>query len=106
MWQPPVTGLYKVVASFEGSESYAPSIAETQFGVGVAPSAAPVSPAPTQTNGPISTPSFQPTASASATPTQAPSPNQSMPTTTYIAIAAVVIVIVVIVAAIALRKRK
>ena len=55
MWTPPVPGEYTVIASFEGSESYYASYAETAIGVSVAPS-----PAPTAT--PTSTPTATPTA--------------------------------------------
>jgi hypothetical protein len=105
-WQPPVTGLYTVIATFEGTESYAPSIAETHFVVGAAAaSPAPVTPAPTQTISPTASP--PPTIFPSATPTQAPPPppQEGIPTATYVAIAAAVVVVLVIAAAIALRKR-
>jgi hypothetical protein len=33
VYEPPTAGLYKIIASFDGSESYWPSVAETAFGV-------------------------------------------------------------------------
>jgi hypothetical protein len=39
MWTPPVPGEYTVIASFEGSESYYASYAETAIGVAAGPSA-------------------------------------------------------------------
>jgi hypothetical protein len=54
MWEPPVPGKYTVIATFEGSEGYWPSQAETAFGVTEAPSPAqpiepePAEPAPTE----------------------------------------------------------
>lgn len=90
MWQPPVPGTYTVFASFEGSESYWPSRAETAFGVDQAPSPGgpiesepPTSPTPT----PTESPSPSPTGSPSPSPTVTPAPFP-----TEIAIIAVVVV--------------
>jgi len=105
-WTPPVPGLYKVTATFAGSNSYFSSDAGTSFVVSEAASLAPiVTPTPTQTAAPTSTPAQ--TGSPTASPSQAPQPSTSgVPTTTYIAIAAAVVIIAVVAAAIILRKRK
>jgi hypothetical protein len=81
MWEPPVPGEYTIIATFEGSESYYRSYAETAIGVG-----------------PAVTPSG----------TIEPEPTQGFAlTTTELAIIAVVIIAVVgVVAFWALRKRK
>ena len=49
MWEPPVEGEYTIIATFEGSESYWTSNAETAIGVTEAPSpAGPIEPEPTE----------------------------------------------------------
>jgi hypothetical protein len=104
-WTPPVPGEYKVTASFEGSNSYGPSMATCAVGVDAAtaktspvvtaaPTSAATTSAPTQA------------ASPSVSPSIAPQPTSGMPTTTYIAIGAAVIIIIAVAAALALRKRK
>jgi hypothetical protein len=104
MWQPPVPGLYKVTAKFEGSESYWSSSAVSHFGVTAAPSPALT---PTQTPTASANPTQTPvqSASPSLTPAVQP-PSSSTPVATYIAIGAVVIIIVAAAAVLILRKRK
>jgi hypothetical protein len=88
MWTPPVPGKYVVTATFEGSESYYPSSAETAFGVVSSPSAAIIAP------------------STSPLPSQAPQPaTTEAPTITYITLAAAVVIILVAAAALTLRRR-
>jgi hypothetical protein len=82
-WAAPSTGLYKVTATFEGSNSYFASEAGTAFVAGSAQAA--VSPTPTSAVEP---------------------PTSGMPATTYIAILAAVIIIVVAAVALVLRRRK
>jgi len=102
MWTPPVPGLYKIIATFEGSESYYASYAETAIGVSVAPSPAPTA---TPTPTPITPPTATPTATASPSP--APQPEAGPSTDMYvIAAAAAVIIAAVAAAALVLRKRK
>jgi outer membrane protein assembly factor BamB len=49
MWEPPVPGEYTIIATFEGSESYWRSYAETAVGVTEAPAAGgPIEPEPTE----------------------------------------------------------
>jgi len=85
-WAPKGTGMYKVTASFAGTNSYYSSTSETGIAVGSAAASA----APSQTSpGQVVTP-----------------PGSGVSTITYVAIAAVVIIIVMIAAAIVLRKRK
>jgi outer membrane protein assembly factor BamB len=49
MWEPPVPGEYTIYATFEGSESYYTSYAETAIGVDEAPSpGGPIEPEPTE----------------------------------------------------------
>ena len=49
MWEPPVPGKYTIIATFEGSNSYWSSYAETAIGVTEAPSpATPMEPEPTE----------------------------------------------------------
>ena len=102
MWTPPVEGLYKIIATFEGSESYYASYAETAIGVSAAPAA---SPAATPTPTPATPPTATPTVTASPSP--APQPEAGPSTDMYvIAAAAVIVIVVVAVAALVLRKRK
>ncbi len=85
LWAPPTEGEYTIIATFEGTNSYGSSYAETAIGVTAA--------------------SGQPTMPAS--PTVAPEPPAGIPESTiYIAIAAAVIIIAVIAAAIVLRRRQ
>jgi hypothetical protein len=107
MWTPPVEGKYTIKATFEGSNSYYGSEAETAIGVEALASPNIITtPAPThttQTTAP--TPTFAPTASPSPSPAIAP-PTSGMPTTTYIAIVAAIIIIVAAAAALAIKRRK
>ena len=106
MWTPPVEGKYTIIATFEGSESYWSSYAETALGVSNAPTASPTAtPAPTATLTPTATPTQTPTATASPSPV--PQPEAGPSTDMYIiSAAAVVVIVVVAVAALVLRKRK
>ncbi len=107
MITPPVTGFYKLTATFEGTNGYYGSSATTYFGVSAATAA---SPQPTSTSTPLptqtTTSSPSPVQSVSPSPSVAPQPTSGIPTTTYIAIAAAVVIIAVIAAALVLRKRK
>ena len=97
-WTPPDQGLYKITATFAGSDSYGSSYDETFVTVG--PAAA--TPAPVT---PTATPS--PTPVATASPSPAPQPEAGPSTDMYvIAAAAIVVIVVVAVAAVFLRKRK
>jgi outer membrane protein assembly factor BamB len=81
MWEPPVPGEYTIIATFEGSDSYGSSYAETAIGVGPAPAAGgQIEPEPTQ--------------------------GFALGTTELAIIAVVIIAVVGIVAFWALRKRK
>jgi hypothetical protein len=111
-WTPPIEGKYTVYASFEGSDAYYGSQAETAMLVTPAavspivtptltpptPTTTPTTPTPAQTSTPTSpvtspTPAVQP-------------PTSGMPIATYIAIAVAVVIIVVAAAAIVLRRRR
>jgi len=105
MWTPPIPGLYKIIATFEGSAAYGGSTATAYMGVDQA-KANPVvteTPTPTLTVAPTSAPTEAPT---SPSPSVAPQPTSGIPTSTYIAIAAAVVIIAVIAAALVLRRRK
>ncbi len=106
-WKPPVPGVYKVTATFAGSESYSSSAGTAYFLVEEAPSAAVVTPTPATTATPA-VPSQTPsqTTSPSASPSQAPPPATADMTTTYVAVAAAITVIGVAAAAVVLRRRK
>jgi len=102
-WTAPAAGLYKIMATFEGTQSYGGSSASTYISVVTAPSASPTAPpttAPPTTPPPTSAP-------ISATPTVAPTPpGAGTPAEVYVAIAAVVIIIAIAAAAVYLRRRK
>jgi hypothetical protein len=104
VWTPTQQGKYIIVATFEGSNSYSSSSAETAVIV------TPAAPAPTATVAPTPitpTPTIAPTSTIAPSPTVAPTPGTGISTETLlIAGAAVVIIIAVIAAALVLRKRK
>jgi hypothetical protein len=65
MWAPPKEGLYKVTATFEGSNSYYGSHATAYVGVEPAPAASPsVSPSPSASVSPSVSPSIPPAVGA------------------------------------------
>jgi outer membrane protein assembly factor BamB len=99
MWTPPTAGEYTIVASFEGSNSYWPSYAETAVGV----VAAQTSPAPTVAPTSTVTPTVAPTTTASPSPV--PNTGDGIATEVYIGIAAVAVIAIVAAAALILRKR-
>jgi len=109
MWTPPVPGIYKVTASFTGSNAYYGSSAEIAFGVSKASSVAPlVTAAPASTTAPTNAPTQAPTQAPTAAPTPSPvviPPASAAPTATYIAIGLAVVIIVAAAAAIALRRK-
>jgi hypothetical protein len=101
-WTPTVQGTYKVIAAFEGSNSYGGSSSTAYFVVGTpAATPAPVT-TPTPTQASTSTPTPVPTTSLS------PVPNTGLAigTEVYIGIAAVVVFAAVAATALFLRKRK
>jgi hypothetical protein len=103
-WTPPVPGLYTIMSSFCGSESYWGSEAETAFVVSDAPAASPTT-APTVA--PTTAPTSAPTVAPTVSPSVVPEPEAAPSTDIYvIAAAAVVIIVVVAVAAVILKKRK
>ncbi len=97
MWTPPVPGLYKVIATFEGSESYFGSAAEAAFGVYEAQ-------IPPQT-APLTTPSPTATPTSSPSVTVPPAGAFALPVEAVFAIAAIAIVVMITVAALLFRKR-
>ena len=107
-WTPPVPGLYRVTATFDGSESYYGSDAGTSFVVAEAAAAPVVNPtlSPSETTAPTPTPVQPVSPSPSASPSQAPPPAGGDLTAVYIAIAAVVVIIAVVAAAFMLRRHK
>jgi outer membrane protein assembly factor BamB len=106
-WTPPVPGMYKVRATFEGSNAYYTSEASTSFVIIETPSAVPAATAaPTQA---AASPTAVAPTPAVAEPTPSPvviPPTEAAPTTTYIAIGAAVIIIVAAAAVMILKKRK
>jgi len=115
MWEPSVPGEYTIIATFEGSDSYYRSYAETAIGVTEAPTAAqPIEPEPTEPEPTEPEPTEpeptepeptepEPTEPEPTEPTEAP-----LFTTTDLAIIAAVIIasIIGIVSFWALKKRK
>jgi hypothetical protein len=104
MWTPPVEGLYKIVAAFEGTKSYAASDATAYMGVSVAPAASPV---PTSTPQPTTPPPTPTTPTPTASPSTIPLPEAAPSMDTYYILAAVAAVAaIIIVAAFILRKKQ
>jgi outer membrane protein assembly factor BamB len=104
MWTPPVPGLYKIIATFEGSNGYFGSSAVSYISVSEAPAA---SPTVAPTTAPTVAPTTAPTAAPTASPSVVPEPEAQASTDIYIiAAAAAVIVVVAAVAAVFLKKRK
>jgi len=101
-FNPDNTGIYKIFATFEGSESYYTSSAETSVLISeavVAPTAAPTTAPPT-----IAPPTEAPTTAAPTT--AAPKPTENFNTAIYVSVAAVVLIVVIAAIAVFLRKRK
>ena len=111
-WTPPVPGLYKITATFAGTNSYGGSSATTALAVSKI--ASPASAAPATTPAPTQPAIVTPTpGQQTTTPTLAPTPSpvvipptSATPITTYVAIGAAVIIIIAIAAALTLRRRK
>ena len=106
-WTPPVPGIYKITATFYGTNSYFSSTAETALDVSKAPAAQVSITTPAGTPPPTAMPTSTPaTSSPQVTVTPIPPPSNAGVPTTYIIIAVVAIIIVVAAAALALRRRK
>jgi hypothetical protein len=103
-WTPPMEGAYKIVATFEGSNSYWPSYAETAVGIDAATPVASAAPTVTPTSAPIQTPAA--TATPSPAPSQIESSGMGSDTAIYVGVAAVVIIAVIAAIALFLRRRK
>jgi hypothetical protein len=102
-WTPPIEGLYQIIATFQGSESYFDSTATTYFLVGAAAAAPSPTIAPATPTPPVTTA----TPTQSTSPSIAPSPpGAPIGAEFYVAIAAVVIIVVIAAIALALRRRK
>ena len=100
LWTPPATGVYKIVASFEGSKSYGPSSATAYLGVVAAPAA---SVAPSISPSPSVAPSATP---SSPSPSVAPPTLEAPPVSLYVAAVVAVVAAVAVAAAVVLRRRR
>jgi len=108
-WTPPVPGLYKITATFAGTDAYGSSSDSTYLTVIQAPSVSPImtpTTPPTPTPTPTATPTATPTPTPAVTPSPVPEPKGFPTTEMYIAIAAVVIIIAIAAVAVILRKHK
>lgn len=103
-WTPEIQGLYQIIATFAGTNSYGSSYATTYMSVGPAQALASPTVTPTQTATPTTTQTATPTASPSVAPT--PPGNPGLGSEVYIAIAAVAIIVAIVAVAIILRRRK
>ncbi len=95
LWTPPSPNTYKIIASFDGTNSYWKSSGETAIGVVAAPSATPA-----VTASPTSTAQTQATVSPSS------SSGTTFALSTEVTAAIVVVVIIVVVAAVLLVRRR
>jgi outer membrane protein assembly factor BamB len=106
LWKTPnIPGKYTITATFEGTNSYWPSSAETAMAVDPAIETSPavITPTPQSTASPTPIQTTPP----APTPTTVINPPTSESTTTvYVAIAATVVIVVIAAAAILMRKRK
>jgi hypothetical protein len=102
-WTPKVSGLYQIIATFAGTNSYGDSAASTF--VTVSPAAAASAPA---TSTPIATPTPTVTSTATVQPTPSPAvnPTSGSDTAVYVGLAALVIILAVAAIALVLRRRK
>ncbi len=103
-WTGSVPGVYKIVATFEGTNSYGGSSATTYMTVISAPSASPTvlpSASPTTAAPPVTT---APTSSPS--PSQPPPPTEAPNTALYVGIAAIIVIATVAAVAVLLKRRK
>jgi len=105
-WTPTTTGLYKVAAIFDGSNSYYASTEETAIVVGAAQTQTLPTTAPTQTASPTTPTTSPSSATPTVTPTAASQPGGIPTETMLIAVAAAIIIAVVIAAAFLLRRQK
>jgi hypothetical protein len=104
-WTPTSTGLYKIAAVFDGSNSYYPSTEVTALVVGESSEQIVPTTTPTQTTPSTTTPSAIVT--PTTTPTVVPQPEGGLPTETLLILAAITIIaIIVITAALLLRRQK
>ncbi len=97
-WTPSTTGLYTITATFEGTDSYYSSDAETAFVLSATAASPIVTAVPTQ----------GPTTSLTASPSTAPTPpgTQGIGTEVYVAVAAIAVIVAVALVALFLRRRK
>ncbi|MFB3887919.1 MAG: PQQ-binding-like beta-propeller repeat protein [Candidatus Bathyarchaeia archaeon] len=108
-WTPPDQGLYKITATFPGSDAYGSSYDETFITVGpaTAPAASVPPPPTTAPTSPPTTPTTPTPPPPTVSPTQVPQPEQAPGNELYVAAAAAVVVVVVAAAALlVLRRRK
>lgn len=105
-WTPTHTGIHKIAAVFDGSNSYYSATEETAIVVGS--SAAQITPAPTstpiQTVAPTSTPTVMP--SSTVSPTAAPEPAQGGSTELYIVAVAIIVIAIISAIALLLKRKK
>jgi len=85
-WSPPGTGTYRIVASFDGTAAFAPTMSQAYMGIGEGTAE---SPSPTSTG----------------SPTPGGPPGEMPLTDIYIIAAAIVVIVVVAIAALILRRR-
>jgi hypothetical protein len=103
-WTPPVPGLYKITASFGGSESYFGSEEETAFMVTEAVAAPATSPTPIVAPTVTVAPTVAPT--ATALPSPVPNTSSGISTEVFVAVAGFVVIVAVAAAALFLRKSR
>ena len=103
MWTPQTAGEYTIVATFEGSDSYGGSFAETAVGVTTAPAAS-VTATPTQVP-PTQAPTT-PAPTVTTSPSPVAPPEKGTDTALYVGLSAVIIIAVIAAVALLLRRRK
>lgn len=104
-WTPNAEGTYKIMATFDGTESYGSSYGTTYLLVGSSQPAASVPPVQTASPAPTA-PTSPVTSSPSASPSVAPPPKENTDTTVFVVVTAVVLIAVIAAVAVILRRRK
>jgi len=100
-WTPTVAGTYKILATFEGSDSYYSSSEETALVVIPASS-----PAPSASALPTLSPTVAPTAPASSPPASPIIEQAVAPLMLVVAVAAIVVIVIAATVALARRRKK
>jgi len=112
LWQPPAPGVYKVIATFDGTASYYGSHASTSFAISessapivIPPSTPTTSTSPTTSTTSVTSPTAPIISPTLTSPTPVVQPSSDSYMAAYVAVAAVAIIAAVVVVALLLKRR-